>query len=575
MGGWVSMGGMEAAEKVETFMRFMEVESAKSVQKILRRIGKQHGDVRGSLGSELVAGANLVRGGATIALMPSLTDAKLAAMGRDGTPNISEQRKSLLLPVASTAGRKSSREVVLDDVFQSYADPAYQEIQGSGFARFIQDLRILDNKFRFGDIAVVFATYEQSLSVRDNRMNPVEWRKAIHEVAMRKFPQCATQAEAFDLLFEKHIEPYAKRNARTNAGLDPLKEQLDDPALWAVFDRHEGAFKQIFLHYCTLGGSKKAMARSWHNAEKFNASMDLEEWVCLLMNIGVVPGLLSKLQCIDAFVRANTGDVADDDESEMSFPEFIEAVGRIALMSIEAAERKLVSKYSNLTETAPAKRLLALVPDRWRSHYEDTIMRRFEKIKFTKIDWDARQKTLQAEVEANKSAFEKMKRDRITFQRTINLDSMRAKRASDYDLYRRSKLAVVGEDVDDVAKFELEQGLRAVRTMPRLRKSRLERKGTLDNGADPLRVPGTSVGLRAFIKADDLNRDRLNVDGLRQGDVVKDLGAFNESLTKKVWQRKDQEMCRWQLPEPRYSKEVFGHDSGTLDGPLVRTGAKI
>ena len=569
--------GMESWERVETFMRFMEVESAKSVQKILRRIGKQHGDVRSSLGSELVAGANLVRGGNTLAFMPGLTDAKLASMGRkEGTPLISEQRKSLLVPVASTAGRKPAREVVLDDVFQNYADPAYQEMQGSGFARFIQDIRILDNTFRFGDISVVFATYEQSLSVRDNRMNPVEWRKAIHDVAMRKFPGAGSDAKAFDLLYEKHIEPYAKRNARGNQEADPLKAQLDDPKLWEVFDRHEGAFQQIFLHYCSLGGSKheKTIAKSWKNAEKYNASMDLEEWVCLLMNIGVVPGLLSKLQCIEAFVRANTGDVADDDTDEMSFPEFIEAVGRIALMSTEAAEKKLVSRHSNLTETAPAKRLLALVPERWKSHYEDTIMRRFEKIKFTKVDWDARQRSLQAEVEENERAFQKMKRDRITFQRTINQDSMRRKRASDYELYKRCKLAVAGQGEGEAAEFELEQGLRAVRTMPRLRKSRMERKSTLDNGADPLAVPGTFAGLRRYIKADDLNRDRLSVDGLKREDVVGDLGQFSQSLGNKVWQRKDQEMCRWQLPEPRYSKETFGHASATLDGPLVRSMRK-
>lgn len=87
--------------------------------------------------------------------------------------------------------------------------------------------------------------------------------------------------------------------------------------------RPEGPVGELFKFWSGAGAGQKG--------SKFAKSMDLKEYLEMLVSIGIVPSKLSKAGAQEVFKQANrAGPVADGDNKELDWMEFKFAVSKIA-----------------------------------------------------------------------------------------------------------------------------------------------------------------------------------------------------------------------------------------------------
>lgn len=121
----------------------------------------------------------------------------------------------------------------------------------------------------------------------DRKLTLADFEILLHALARKKFPSL-DEVSAWERLLDNHLLRYGDAVPKPS----PVDE-LFDPGVLALFHRHHGSLRQLFEHYATLD-LQTADQRSWPAVKHANRSMDVDEFLMLMLNFDVVPMLLSK-----------------------------------------------------------------------------------------------------------------------------------------------------------------------------------------------------------------------------------------------------------------------------------------
>jgi hypothetical protein len=113
---------------------------------------------------------------------------------------------------------------------------------------------------------------------------------------------------------------------------DELAHELANGDVHAAFDRHRVLLQNLFYIYSRRDAAAGLNAVTG-DITHMNLSMSLNEYLRFLRNFDIIPMLCAVGDASRAFILANATLVSDEHYDELNYAEFVESLGRIALMS--------------------------------------------------------------------------------------------------------------------------------------------------------------------------------------------------------------------------------------------------
>mmetsp|Transcript_29377 Transcript_29377/g.56395 ORF Transcript_29377/g.56395 Transcript_29377/m.56395 type:complete len:584 (+) Transcript_29377:322-2073(+) len=347
-------------ERVEAFLKYLELDNIPAVRLKMGKSGKSV-DYSAPI-------RNVGRGG------PTLND-----RNRDSTP-ISHSTKGV---------RKHTHEALdqkLKQVFCSYCTgkSSKGDLMGiTGLVKVLRECRILDNRFDMNDAGVVFyrilAGSDGGASA--GKMNFDQFKEALNSIGEYKFPQ-----EKVEVARLKMVGDVIKFGNQLDAD-DAVFDALCSEQVLEVFKHHDKQLKTVFAHYATLD-LVSADVSSWKAVKQANRSMDINESMMCMLNFEIVPHLVTKREAMDLFRIVNMGPAADDNPDDLCFPEFLEYIGRLAMLVSERVADKLISPWTTIMEMSAIRRYMAACGPEARAVFLTLFENRASEVRSRRVQLD-------------------------------------------------------------------------------------------------------------------------------------------------------------------------------------------
>lgn len=131
--------------------------------------------------------------------------------------------------------------------------------------------------------------------------------------------------------------------------LDDIAQQeslMAEPRLWNMLAEHELAFNAIFDFYAHMFPEGGEDETDRGERTKLDQVVSFPEFHQFALDFHLFPQCLSKPALVRLFVNSNAGTAADDAAAQMSFPEFLQTLMRIALVTdLRGREPGEMSKF--------------------------------------------------------------------------------------------------------------------------------------------------------------------------------------------------------------------------------------
>lgn len=235
----------------------------------------------------------------------------------------------------------------LRDIFTFYNEygdkSGRRNLTRQQYIKMVRDSNLVDNHFREIDADLVYME-----ATKNNQLAMVHetFCDSLALLAQRKYPHMSITDSLHDLLLH-HILPYAQRKDSRGRGQD-----IDiDPALVQEVLKWEQPLRKIFSSYSRL---EAMSATAGPNREFSGENMTLSELLKMCQDFDICPALLSVSEINDIFAVSSQGDSVDEDETQLSFDEFIEVVVRMA-------EKAYSSSHMVTVYKSPIERINALL----------------------------------------------------------------------------------------------------------------------------------------------------------------------------------------------------------------------
>jgi len=269
---------------------------------------------------------------------------------------------------------------VLRRAFQLYSSGRHKRGRGdhymeeSGFLHCLRDCQVLDNKFTLHWAQGLVSKLAFRFTSADGKLNIGDFEMLLRELSAFKFRKAPTLEDAYSMLLSMHIAPYVKLATIPDEDLSCLLQ----PEVLDVFARYEAGLKKVYAHYATLG-LVSFHHSTWSAVQRANRCMLLDEFVTFLLNFEVLPALVNKHDVTEIFQESNH-DIYFPEEQPlgyMTYPQFLECVGRCALHVIGNLESKIKSKMATVTELNAFKKLVTVMPaEGERVHFNNMLAQR-------------------------------------------------------------------------------------------------------------------------------------------------------------------------------------------------------
>jgi len=351
-----------ATASIDALLSYMDIEDGRTLKEKMERSGKP------VYMTEYQLQRKVVRSGMMEKMLNS---------ARKSTAGSSRAKRSPRLRSNSVMGLPEGiqgNEEALEHLFDSYsgvrgAVEAGEEVSTLSLNRFqklVRDAQILDNHVTQALVELVFLKVLRSNKSRINAgMSPRENEVLLIRVPVDIFflfllPELAslkfgTAANALPLLVSKHLLPLSEK-VREGADLSTsfdTPEELLDHRVWKRIGEVDYQLRQIFHHYATLDfpdGGKSSHA----SVDLANRTLSHKEFAIFASNFDVSGTLLSKRQLHNIFIAANQGAFSDEMFDRLSFPEFLESLGRIALLAFPFGAHDLPATLIEGDNSVPA-----------------------------------------------------------------------------------------------------------------------------------------------------------------------------------------------------------------------------
>ncbi|CAG9462435.1 unnamed protein product [Pedinophyceae sp. YPF-701] len=155
-----------------------------------------------------------------------------------------------------------------------------------------------------------------------------EFTAILEKIGLQKQARARAAKQAYRLLVKRHVVPLRQAKLRR---LDRAIGALLHPDVNEVLEEYEPALKETYAIYSMMD-EELGWDISWDRIEEAAESMSILELTALATNFKLVPTLLSQKELDLVFRKVNYGPGSDDDFTEMSYDEFVDAVGLIAYL---------------------------------------------------------------------------------------------------------------------------------------------------------------------------------------------------------------------------------------------------
>eukprot|EP00899_Mesostigma_viride_P005267 jgi/Mesvir1/14741/Mv05385-RA.3 len=248
-------------------------------------------------------------------------------------------------------------EQVNRKVFAAYCTQGAQggpRLLISRYHKLLRDAQMLDNAF----------TYSHADKLLPKPPLAASGATTLPGVGFDEFKVVMDEASTFK--FPKQHPRVARRSLIRQFLLPllgaPKKADADEDELYsaevvAAFAQHEAALQTIFTHYATFD-MLNAGKITWKAVEASNRSLNIHGLTYFTINFLFMPDLLSKPDVEALFASANVDGVADRYNEELSFPTFLEVLGRLSLLAVTRMQERLLTASSTVSQMYASERLL-------------------------------------------------------------------------------------------------------------------------------------------------------------------------------------------------------------------------
>ena len=378
-------------EKVAALLSYLELGSPSAVRLKLLRSGKEPFVVfrknvenkravttaPAAYGLTAPATPTGVRFGTLVDQVPEQTPAVAA---KPGTTEVADT----LVKGFSQGLRRQLRKVFA--VYCNLRSAFGEQMGPSGFHKLCRDCKLLDSGFGYAEADIILTHQDAgapgagATRKSDRRLNFDEFLSALREVGAVKFPAASqgtmkdaeadSKMSAVGQVVHDHILKYGFADNRH----PDIVKGLSTSEVFAEFKLHRNTLKGVFTHYAALDTISEAMREgaTWESISRTNRTINLDEFLMFALNFDIVPHLLPKFAMVGVFRASNSGLSADDHEEEMTYDEFVEALGRAALLASTVAEEKLSGKiHAAIHELSAVRRFVSFCEtDEAYAYYE-------------------------------------------------------------------------------------------------------------------------------------------------------------------------------------------------------------
>lgn len=231
-------------------------------------------------------------------------------------------------------------------------------LSSSKFFKFVREAEVLrDGKLTAADVDIVFNKIAAETAAdrahgdvggagtnkvhKGARLEYGEFTAALSMLAQRKFGTSAPSA--LKQLLTAHVVPMYER-LRRNATFvhDIVKSTREQdtaefadkflqPDVLAFFNDNRVALEHLFTRYAMMDAPRHVASQGWAEVREAHTQMSLKMYLRWSQDFRFMPELLSRPELIQVFKEANQGSMSDGDPTALSYPEFIEVLGLMAM----------------------------------------------------------------------------------------------------------------------------------------------------------------------------------------------------------------------------------------------------
>eukprot|EP00698_Gefionella_okellyi_P018214 TRINITY_DN5436_c1_g2_i1.p1 TRINITY_DN5436_c1_g2~~TRINITY_DN5436_c1_g2_i1.p1 ORF type:complete len:1291 (-),score=264.41 TRINITY_DN5436_c1_g2_i1:29-3901(-) len=207
--------------------------------------------------------------------------------------------------------------------YASYNDPGNTDsINELNTYKLLRDCKVLSTSFTDLEADDLFA---RILGGRNASGSYEQFEHFLVEVAEQTLlPTSRSVSEAITRFMNAFILPYACRK-----GTDAVAEELCEHEIRSLFNRYRKALQVIFARYATRATVDERV--TWSVASQENRTMSPGDMVRFCRDFEIVPRLIQLNAVTDIVKQSNFGVKPPTAHEHLLYPEWIEALGRIAM----------------------------------------------------------------------------------------------------------------------------------------------------------------------------------------------------------------------------------------------------